>query len=606
MDLRKFFEELKRRKVYQVALTYGLTAWLVAQVLDLATDAFNAPDWVMQMALVILLIGFPVALVLAWAFELSPKGIIRTDSDASEENPYTPSERRPMISLVVISLLIVVVGYLLMSRSGLFDSPANREMAGIASPNSIPIAMLPLINFSEDPNLGYFSNGVTNDIINELAKVRSFAVTAFTTVYGYKIDGKTPKIIAEELDVTYLMRGSARAFAGGDSIKIDVELVDPFSGKQIWNASYQELMNEAPSLQSAIARKVAANLNVRLSEDESNSLAGGRTENGQAYMKFMEARNEFNYLQPNRMDRVVSLLEEAIALDPNYAEAHTFLAWVMVLHGWPDWKRDQALLESYKSRIETHLATASRLAPSSSDIRLVRANYAITYLDDLKMAVDLVEEALELNSWPDQPTSLCICTAVTANVISGNLMRAGEIAGVARKVEPGNIFLLNDRFFMNLVEGDLEKAAVNMEEALRLMDIPLFRTQVGWTYFHLGRYPEAEEVLASAYQGQGFTPTRVMAYLSNTYYRLGDLQKSNAYKDSIETKLASGETYVLVDLATVAAVRGEDDLALSYLERHQEEAVISLAYVLNVDPTFKKYYQNPRFVEMRRKMKYYD
>ena len=150
MNLRNFIKELKRRKVYQVALTYGVTAWLLAQILDLATDAFNAPDWVMQMSLVVLLIGFPVALILAWAYELSPKGIIRTDSEQATENPYTPSERRPMLNLVIIAMLIVAVVFLIFSRSTSLDSTDTREKAGFASPNSIRIAMLPLAKLSVD------------------------------------------------------------------------------------------------------------------------------------------------------------------------------------------------------------------------------------------------------------------------------------------------------------------------------------------------------------------------------------------------------------------------------------------------------------------------
>ena len=321
MQLRKFFKELKRRKVYHVAISYGLTAWLLAQVLSLVAETFNAPDWVMQMTLVLLLIGFPVALLLAWAYELSPDGVIKTDSEDSEGNPYSSSQRRPMINLLIIALLFVVVVFLLFSKNNFFDITPNRETVRYADPNSIPIAMLPLINLSEDKALAYFSSQVTNDIINELAKVRSFAVTAFSTVYGFQDLGKSPRDIAEELDVAYLMRGSARAFAEGDSIKIDVELVDPFTGRLLWVESYQELMDEAPSLQVAIARKVAANLNVRLSVSESESLKTIKTRNGQAYLKFIEARQEFRSLQIRRIDRAVALLEEAIGLDPNYTES---------------------------------------------------------------------------------------------------------------------------------------------------------------------------------------------------------------------------------------------------------------------------------------------
>lgn len=606
MQLRKFFRELKRRKVYHVAISYGITAWLMAQVLSLVTDTFNAPDWVMQMTLVLLLIGFPVALILAWAYELSPDGVIRTDSEDSEENPFTSAQRRPMINILIISLLIIAVVFLLFSRNNFFEISPNREIVRYADPNSIPIAMLPLINLSEDKALAYFSTQVTNDIINELAKVRPFAVTAFSTVYGFQDLGKSPRDIAEELDVTYLMRGSARAFAEGDSIKIDVELVDPFTGRLLWVESYQELMDEAPSLQVAIARKVAANLNVRLSVSETESLKTGKTRNGQAYLKFIEARQEFSSLQVSKIDRAVTLLEEAIDLDPTYAEAHTLLAWVLTLQSWPAFKENQAKLATNRERIKTLLNTASKLNPASSDIFLVRANYAMTYLDDVKLAEQMVQKALEINSWPELPTTLCICTAVTVNVVKGNLKRAKEIADVARKVEPGNIFILNDSFFIDMVEGDMDGAAKKMEQALQLMDVPIFRYQTGWAYFHQGRYEKAIELLLQAYKGQAYTPTTISAYLSNAYYKAGDRKKSEAYKDTIEVKLAAGETHVLADLATIAAVRGQDDLALTYLERHQKESIVSMAYLLNVDPVFRKYEGYPRFRVLREKMKYYE
>jgi TolB-like protein len=606
VNLRKFFKELKRRKVYQVALTYGLTAWLLAQILDLVTDAFNAPDWVMQISLVLLLIGFPVALILAWAYELSPKGIVRTDSEDAETNPYTPSERRPMVNFVIIALLIVAVVYLLFSRMDWMNTRHTRQEASFMAPNSIPIAILPLINLSEDSELGYFSSQITNDIINELAKVRSFAVTAFSTVYGYQDEGKSPGDIAEELKVNYLMRGSARAFAAGDSIKIDVELVDPGSGKRLWGESYHEKMDEAPSLQAAIARRVASSLNIRLSDSESESLNTGNTRNGKAYLKFLKAREEFMSLQIPRMEKAVTLLEESLVLDPNYAEAHTFLAWVLTLQSWPAFKKDQHTLLESKDRIQFHLNKAIQMGPPSSDNYLVQANYALTYLDDLKQAQQLVEKAIDLNSWPEQPTTLCICTAVTVNVVKGNLPRAKGIANVARNVEPGNIFILNDAFFMHIIEGDYEQAAEKIEQALNLMDIAIFRYQTGWIYYHLGRYEEAIELLSHAYDGDGYTPTTTLAYLSNAYYKMGKHEISDAYRDTLETKLTSGETHVLVDLAAVAAARGADDQVLNFLERHHEEAPIGLSYQLNVDPIFKKYHNNPRFKALREQMGYFD
>jgi TolB-like protein len=604
MKLKKLLEELKRRKVYHVALTYGVTAWLIAQVLDLVTDAFDAPPWIMKMSLIFLLVGFPIALVLAWAYELSPQGIVRTDTEEATANPYSPSQRRPLINLAIIGVLVAAVVFLLFYKTS-FWGPPEREMASFHAPNSIPVAMLPFINLSEDKELGYFSSQLTNDIINELAKVRSFAVTAFSTIYGFEDQGKSPGEIAETFGVDYLMRGSARAFAGGDSIKIDIELIDPQTGRRLWGEAYEEAMGQAPALQAAIAKKVADNLNVQLSPAEAASLSGDKTRNGQAYLKFLEARQNFQSLQYNGLKKAEQLLEEVLFLDPNYTEAHTLLAWLLTLYSWPSFRVDQARLETNKQRIEGHLATAMLQNPNSSDIYLVKANYSLSYLDDLEAARDNVEKALEINSWPELPTTGCICTAVTVNVVKGNLERAKEIADVARRVEPGNIMIINDAFFMNLVEGELEAAARDMENAKQLMDVPVFRFQTGWVYYLLGRYQEAISLINSAYEGFDYTPPAMHAYLSNAYYKLGDLQKSNAYRDTLTARLAAGETHVLADLATIAAERGEDKAVLELLERHQREAIVSLSYQINVDPIFDRFEDLPRFRALRERMGYY-
>lgn len=606
MNIKKLLNELKRRKVYHVAITYGITAWLLAQILSLVSDTFKAPDWVMQMALVLLIIGFPVAIILAWAYELSPNGIISSTKVNSEENPFPSSKRRPMLPILLLGLITIGVSIFLFSSSETFKTPDEQNQVNFSVPNSIPIAMLPLINLSEDKQLGYFSNQVTNDIINELAKVRPFAVTAFSTIYGYQDKGKSPKDIAAELDVAYLMRGSARAFADGDSIKIAIELVNPTTGRLLWGETYQELMDEAPALQSAIARKVAASLNVQLSDSESESLMTDRTDNGDAYLKFLEAREGVQTMRNKGMSKAVNLLTEAIELDPDFAEAHTLLAWVLTMYSWPAFKTDEATLEKNKERIEKHLNRSIELNPASSDVYLVQANYIMSYKDDLKKSLQLVEKALELNSWPELPTTLCVCTAVTVNVIAGRLDRAKELTNIAREVEPGNIMILNDAFYIHLAENNIDEATKNMERALQLINVPVFRYQTGWAYFHQGRYKEAINMLENAYDGEGYTPASNTAYLSNAYYKLGDLKSSNYYKNILVNLLSEGEKNVLVDLASIAAVRGEDAQALAYLEQHQQEAVIGISFQLSVDPVFNKYHEDPRFIALRNHMGYYN
>ncbi|MEZ2413663.1 hypothetical protein ACA086_01780 [Muriicola sp. E247] len=606
MDFKKIFKELKRRKVYHVAVTYAITVWLVAQVLDLALDTFEAPSWVMQMALILLFIGFPIALILAWAYELSPQGVVRTDTEVASGNPDTPSQRRPLIYLGIIGLLVATIVFLLFYKSNFWETKPTPDLPAFHAPNSIPIAMLPLINLSEDKQLSYFSSQLTNDIINELAKVRSFAVTAFTTVYDFEGQGRSPEMIAESFGVDYLMRGSARAYEGGDSIKIDVELIDPLTGRRLWGESYKELMGQAPALQAAIAKKVATNLNVQLTPAETASLAGDKTRNGQAYLKFLEARQEYNAFYSDAMASAIRLLEEAIQLDPEYTEARTLLAWILNTYSWPAFKTNEASLIRNKIRIDHHLETALAQNPNSSDIYLVKANYTMTYLDDLQVALGYVDKALKINSWPELPTTHCVCTAVTMNIVLGNLQRAKEIEFLARQIEPGSIMILNDAFFIDLVEGNFEEATKKMEQALQLMDVPVFRFQTGWAYLNEGRYREAIEMLHSAYPDPRTMVPAAVAYLSNAHYSLGEQVDSDRYKSRLDSLLLTGETNVLIDLAVIAAARGEEEETLNYLERHLNEAPIGLSFQLNTEPVFHKFKDLPRFLRIRERIGYFE
>ncbi|WP_445383647.1 hypothetical protein [Robiginitalea sp. IMCC43444] len=605
MDFRKLFRELKRRKVYHVAISYAITAWLIAQVLDLGTDAFEAPPWVMKMALILLLVGFPIVLVLAWAYELSPEGVVRTDFVRGKANPNPQARKRPMVQLAIFGLLIAAAGFLFFYKSDLWGS-TQPEGDPLQAPNSITIAMLPLINLSEDKELTYFSSQLTNEIINELAKVRSFAVTAFSTIYSFQENGRSTQEIADTYGVNYLMRGSARAFSQGDSIKIDIELIEPKTGRRLWGEAYEELMGKAPALQAAIAKKVAANLNVQLSPSEAASLSGNKTNNGQAYLKFLKARQEFYFYTDSSINRARLLLEEALELDPDYTEVHTLLAWILTSYAWPAFKKDEETLIWSKEKTAYHLDKAMSQNPNSSDIYLVKANYVMSYKDDLKAANEYVNKALEINSWPELPTNHCVCTAVTVNIVRGNIARAKEISYLARIIEPGSIMILNDAFYIDLIERNFKAASQKMEQALSLMNVPVIRFQLGWGYLNEGRYREAIQMLHSAYpEITNQTPAGI-AYLSNAHYQLEELAESNRYKDHLESLLAEGETNVMVDLALIAAARGNPNQMFDYLERYMDESPIGMSFQLNTDPVFDPYEEDPRFHALRERMGYYE
>lgn len=603
MSKGNFFKELKRRNVYKVAIAYGITAWLLAQIAGLSADTFKAPDWVMQMILIALIIGFPVALIFAWAFELSPNGIIRTDSKASEKNPFTPGQKRPLASNLLIGALILVVVIQFFYNRSKNSSLRVQEIENLEK----SIAVLPLINLNQkNDNLEYFSDGVTQELIDELSKIRKFTISAFSSTYGYKNVSRTQQEIAQELGVNFIISGSSRVFKNGDSVKLSIELINPISNRRIWSESYSEKMKDAPSLHSAIAKKVAERLNINLSITEKELLAEKVTDSGEAFKLFLEAKAEFSRLNKRGLDHAIQLLRQALDSDPNYTQAHILMAWANVVKGWHWFHDGDKSLEMVMSLAEQHIKRALELNPKSSDAHLVKANFLLSHKGLLKDAVDLVEKAIELNSWPEVPTDYCICTAVTSNALKGNMSRAEEIAQLAGQIDPGNVFILGDRALLSAMKGDFQNSVNTYETIVQLVDSPIFHYLLGWAYYHDGQYENALNSMKSAFENYQYISSSGLAYFSNIHYKLGNTSKSNEYKKLLEKKLLQGEKHSLFSLALISAVQGNNESTLKYLERHQNESPSSMAYELNIDPLFKPLYGHPRFRAIREKMQYYN
>lgn len=603
MPKTNFFKELKRRNVYKVAIAYGITAWLLAQIAGLSSDTFNAPDWVMQMILIVLVIGFPIALIIAWAFELSPQGIIRTDSKASEENPYTPAQKRPLASNIVIAaLIIVVIIQFFYNRSKNASEETNRLTSLEKS-----IAVLPLINLNDqDENLGYFSDGVTQEIIDELSKIRKFTVSAFSSIYGYKETDLSQKEIASQLGVNYIISGSSRVFHKGDSVKLSIELINPISNQRIWSKSYSEPMKDAPAIHSSIAKNVAERLDINLSANEEQLLAEVVTNNGAAYKLFLQAKSEFSKLNKTGVDKSIDLLRQALDHDSNYSQAHTLMAWANVVKGWPWFHDGDASIEKAMDLAKFHIDQAVKLKPKSSDALLVKANYLISHKGLLNDGIALVEKAIELNSWPEVPTDYCICTAVTVNALKGNLSRAEEIAVLAGKIDPGNVFILGDKALISAMKGDFLQTVETYQTVVELISSPVFDYLLAWAYYHNGQYREALRMMERAFVDYNYIPSSGLAYYSNIFYRLGDFAKSQSYKELLKQRLLQGEKHVLFSLALVSAEQDNEETTLYYLERHLNEAPGSMAYELNIDPLFRPLYNHPQFRRIRDAMQYYD
>jgi len=334
---RNFFAELKRRHVYRVAIGYAAVAWLAIQIATQTLPVFGTPSWVIRLIVVALVAGFPVALVLAWAFELTPQGIVPAD----EATFYSSirSRHRRKIDFAIIAILALAVAALLFDRF----RPSTRQDVPAVSPKTI--AVLPFQNLSDEKENAFFADGVQDDLLTSLARIRDLKVISRTSVMGYRDPGRRNlREIGQALGVAHILEGSVRRHE--NRVRVSVQLLDARDDRHIWAESYDRTISDALSLQGELATEIAAALQATLSPQEKATVARKPTDNPDAYVLYLRARQL--ELKPDTLlqdyKAAVQLYKEAIKLDRRFALAHAHLAATSarIYHFYEpteDWKR---------------------------------------------------------------------------------------------------------------------------------------------------------------------------------------------------------------------------------------------------------------------------
>jgi len=313
-----FFGELKRRRVVRVGIAYVVIGWVVAQVADLALGAFEAPAWVLKAFLVVLALGLPVALILAWAYQVTPEGVTRDKGAGDEEAPLPINGLR--IDRIVMVVLLAIAGFYWFTFFHTDDEP-EPETVVTAGPQSI--AVLPFENLSgHDDN---FSDGLTEEVLNVLAKNRDLKVAGRTSSFAFK--GKTPSAreIGEALNVDHYLEGSVRR--SGNTLRITAQLIEVAEGFHVWSETYDRELADIFEIQDEIAGAIAEQLHLRLAP-----AADRPTDNIDAYIKYLEARAMINR-QAFPTEPIESLIAEALALDPGFAKAYELRAMLLWMAG---------------------------------------------------------------------------------------------------------------------------------------------------------------------------------------------------------------------------------------------------------------------------------
>src|SRR5213596_1120468 len=307
-----FFEELQRRRVYRVAAAYIIAAGFIIQMGSAILPAWELPNWTFRLVVVLLLIGFPIALILAWAFDVTPEGIRATKGTAAE-----PHLRRNMIILVAIGVIVsAAAGFFLLPRA----TARNVDKS---------IAVLPFENLSGDPDNAYFADGIQDDILTNLAKIGDLKVISRTSVMPYRGSGvRNARDIGKALGVATLLEGSVRRI--GNRVRVNVQLLDANSDEHIWAEDYDRDLTDVFAIQTDLAQKIASALQAKLSPNEKEQLDRQPTKDPNAYLLFIQAHNYANRPDHLRDDslKAEELFEQAIKLDPKFASAFAGLSMV--------------------------------------------------------------------------------------------------------------------------------------------------------------------------------------------------------------------------------------------------------------------------------------
>src|SRR5436853_382047 len=318
MKIDNFFAELKRRNVFKVAVAYAVVGWLVIQVTATIVPALHLPDGLTTAVVVLILVGFPVALVIAWAFEMTPEGMKRTENVSPDE--VIPQWSKKKFAALIIGIAVIAAGLLAFQ---LLRSPRS-TITATASAKSI--AVLPFVNMSADKNDEYLSDGMTEELINVLSKMPGLRVPGRTSCFAFKgkNEGDIFRKVGDQLHVGTVLEGSVRK--AGEKLRVTAQLINVSDGDHLWSKDYDGDVKDILNFQSNVAEQVVQALQVQLGTEAARALSKKPTENPEAHRLYLLGRYELGKYSETGWNNAIRYYEQALRIDPEFALAYCGLA----------------------------------------------------------------------------------------------------------------------------------------------------------------------------------------------------------------------------------------------------------------------------------------
>src|SRR5262249_20313007 len=566
------FAELKRRNVYKVAVAYIVGGWALSQGIAQVFPVFDVPNWAIRLVVLLIIIGLPFALVLAWAFEITPQGIKRTET--ADAMPEARRQKNNTWIYVVVAGAIVSIGLFFLGRyTAGHAAPRQSEAATTVPAKSI--AVLPLINESGDPKDEYFSDGLSEELIAALAEISGLKVIGRSSSFRFKDRKEEPRTIGEKLGVSTLLDGTVRK--QGDRVRIVAELVNAADGIQLWTQTFDRQLKDIFAVQEEIARAVADSLKITLlgSEEKTAQMATNSVEAHNAYLQ-----GHFYFLRANIEDhrKALGYFDEAIQLDPNYALAYTARAETWTLLGDLTGQRSTAYAKA-RSDAEKAVAIAPSLAEAHAALGWVRAFAEWKFAEGLRE----LQRAKELS--PANPTANDLLARVI--VYTGRMEEAERQARQAVELDPlsaATQFTLGRVLFY---AGKLDEAYAAGRKLAELQ--PSASSSHRWQVLVAVQRRDGETALREA-QLEPDDSIRPFELALAQYVR-GDRTAADA---ALAELIANSRDGLAYQVAQVYAVRNEADKAFEWLQIAFDNHDGGMPSLL-VDPLLRGLRDDPRY-----------
>jgi len=575
VKLTNFFAELKRRNVYKVAIAYAVVGWLLTQVATQVFPFFEIPNWGIRLVVLIIAIGFPIALIIAWAFELTPEGLKRTE--VADREPAKPSRNKAWIYVVIIAVALSIGLFFFGRYSATNTKGVPAELPGKS------VAVLPFANLSGNPENAYFAAGIQDEIITRLAKIGQLKVVSCLSTQRFKSSPDDVPAIARQLGVANVLQGSVQRSA--DEVRVNVQLVKGDTDTHLWADTFDRKMTDVFQIESDVAKTIAEKLQAKLTGFEERAISVEPTANSQAHELYLKGRYIWNRRTAENLEKALSYFEQAAEKDPNYALAYVGIADTCGLFPVYGAGAPQEYLPKAKAAAEKALALDDSLAEAHASMGLIY----YCYFKGAESAKEF-ERAIQLN--PNYATAHHWYGRLTL-VMIGQLDRAMAEAKRAYELDPVSPIIHADLGGVSLAARRYDEAIQQLRATLEVD--PEFYWAHRWLGMALELKGDTQGAIAEYKRAIELNDDpSTLAFLAHAYASIGRHEEARQLlaqlTEKAKTRYVQPYAFALVHLGL-----GEKDQALDWLEKAVQGAGATFLNFIKTDAFFDPLRGDSRF-----------